>query len=129
MAKKIRYKGGVEAYNEFLEFPNVGDPEVIYIELFTATLYIWKGIYVPINGGGSSSIVEYDLTSQLDGVKDTFNIDSSITNTTSIALYYAGQRLVNGINYTVDYTSHTITVDFDIPLDSLNNRCLILVTG
>ena len=74
-------------------------------------------------------IVEYDLSSQLDGVETTFDIDSGITESTLIALYYAGQRFVKGLNYTVDYTAHTITVASTQPLDNLQNRRLILVAG
>ena len=69
---------------------------------------------------------EFDLTSQIDGVTNTFNIDASITANTPILVNYAGQTLVLGTNYTIDFVAHTITILSETPIDSLNNRRLIL---
>ena len=76
-------------------------------------------------GGGTYQ--EYNLTSQLDGVATVFDIDPSITNASSLVVYYGGQRLVADVNYTVDYAAHTITSLTTDPWDSDEGRNLIVV--
>jgi len=74
-----------------------------------------------------NTVIEYDLTSQLDGVKSIFDIDDSITSNAFILLHYGGQILTKGINYTVNFSTHKLTVLFEDPLDNLDNRRLVLV--
>ena len=78
-------------------------------------------------GEGSIAVKEYNLTSQLDGIKNVFDISPEINADTKISVYYAGQRLVQGVNFSIDYAEHTLTMLSMIPLDSDEGRNLILV--
>lgn len=84
--------------------------ENIPIESFNANhwLIIDRNQYVQV-----VAPIEYDITDQIDGVKKTFNIPEEVTND-SFSVYYAGQRLIKNVNYTVDLTPspHTLTSTF-----------------
>jgi len=71
--------------------------------------------------------VKFNLTSQMDGVTQTFDIDESIVEGTHTVLYYSGVRFEIPYNYTIDYDAHTLTTLFDNAPDNLKNRRLILV--
>lgn len=73
--------------------------------------------------------VQYDLTSQLDGVKQVFDIPAVVTNDRSILVFYAGQLLVEGVNYTIDFTNNVLETHFDYAPDSDEDRHLILIAG
>ena len=77
--------------------------------------------------GSDSGYREFNLTSQLDGVKTEFDIDPSIAASSILVLYYAGQRLVRGDNYTVDFITRKLKTLFSDPPDSLEGRRLILI--
>jgi hypothetical protein len=70
-----------------------------------------------------------DLTSQVDGTNKVFTIPDYVTSDTGTALYYAGQRLFRGDEFSIDYAAHTITwLPANAP-DTLEDRKLILVCG
>lgn len=79
--------------------------------------------------GKISTTVTYDLTNQLNGNKQTFNIDASITPDKSMLVFYAGQLLLENVNYTVNYTNHTIKTLFDEAPDSDEDRHLVVIVG
>ena len=83
---------------------------------------------IPLTGGGGGVYQEYDLTPQLDGAKTVFDLDPAITEEANIAVYYAGQRLVNEVNYTIDFGTNTLTMLFDDPPDDDEGRHLIVLT-
>jgi len=98
------------------------------------TLVEGTGISLSTSGNNititnSATTVEYNLTSQMDGVKQVFNIDASITASTQVAVYYAGQRLIKGTNYTLDFVGHKMTTLFANPPTSDSSRTLVLITG
>lgn len=71
----------------------------------------------------------YDITNQLDGVKQTFTIASSIDKDCSVMVFYAGQLLVNEVNYTLDFENHTLTTLFPEAPTSDEAKHLILIVG
>lgn len=73
--------------------------------------------------------ITYDLTNQIDGVTQTFKLDLSITPDKSLLVFYAGQLLLEGVNYTVDYTKHTLTTLFPEPPDAEEDKHLIIIVG
>jgi len=75
---------------------------------------------------GEIFITEYDLSSQIDGVKTSFSIDSDINSDMFVTLEYAGQTLVRNLNYTVNFSTHAVEVLFSEPLDTDDGRRLIL---
>jgi len=72
---------------------------------------------------------QYDLTAQVDGVKTTFVIPDSITEDMAFELYYAGQWLQKDVDYVVDYIAHTVTTLLEDPVNSNDDRHLVLVIG
>jgi hypothetical protein len=81
------------------------------------------------NGTYYTGSVEYDISSQMDGLKSTFNLPVRISANTPIAIYYAGMRLVKNINYDVNISNNTVTVLFSLPPDANEGRRLIIVAG
>jgi len=82
-----------------------------------------------ISGGGKTRI--FNLSEYLDGIRTVFPIDESIEPGTPLLLFY-GTLQTRGINYTVDFVNHTLTIPIgleDAPFDTNNNRQLILVAG
>jgi hypothetical protein len=71
-------------------------------------------------------ILQYDLTNQMDGEKTVFTIDSGITASSFVMVHYAGQMLVEGVNYTIDTTTHTLTY-LGTPPDADDSRHLTLL--
>lgn len=90
---------------------------------------IQQGKLEVIVEGKIATTVTYDITEQLDGKKQTFNIDYSITKEKSMMVFYAGQLLLEGVNYTVDYDKHQITTLFPEAPDSDEDRHLTLFVG
>ena len=77
-------------------------------------------------GAANVSIIEYNLTPQVNGVTQAFNISASITINDHLELYYAGQRLFQGVNYTVNLSTHVLTTTLTNPPTTTNNRTLVL---
>ncbi|MBQ2639150.1 MAG: hypothetical protein IJF92_00070 [Bacilli bacterium] len=71
----------------------------------------------------------YDLTSQIDGTTQIFNIDSNIKSTDTILAFYAGQHLIEDVNYEVDYDNHTLTTLLDEAPNTRENKHLYLIVG
>lgn len=83
------------------------------------------------HGGGGSGVFGigleiYDLTAQMDGVKQTFAIDAEITSGCALFLFYGGQYQSEGKHYSVDFTNHTITTLFEVAPTSADNRTMEL---
>jgi len=77
----------------------------------------------------TNTLVKYNLTSQLDGETQTFDIDESITNNVKTFITYQGLRFELGYHYAIDYVNHTLTTLFDNAPDSDNGRMLFLYVG
>jgi len=77
----------------------------------------------------TNTLVKYNLTSQLDGETQTFDIDESITNNVKTFITYQGLRFEVGYHYTIDYVNHTLTTQFENAPDSDNGRMLFLYVG
>ena len=77
----------------------------------------------------SPLISEYDITDQMDGTTQHFTLPIELDGAvgSNISVYYGGQRLANGTNYTI--SGLTLTTLFDTPPTANNNRRLILVVG
>lgn len=73
--------------------------------------------------------VQYDLTNQLDGVKQVFDIPAVVTNDRSILVFYAGQLLVEGVNYTIDFDNCKLRTYLETPPEKGEDRHLILIVG
>ena len=71
--------------------------------------------------------VKYDLTSKLDGVTKTIQIDESIKSHMGITFIYSGLTLELGYHFTVNFANHTLTTLFNEALDSNRGRTLILI--
>jgi len=95
-----------------------------------STLFWMPPIPIPLSSdhtpGLTAKLVEYDLTSQLDGITQEFIIPNEVTSESFIVLYYGGQRQQRGKNYTVDFVNHKITTLFPKAPDNLKNRGLVL---
>jgi hypothetical protein len=77
---------------------------------------------VIIEGGSEMDLVEYDISSQLNGIQKIFIIPAQITNN-DFDVYYAGMRLVKNVNYTISGK----TLIFLESLESGEGRRLIIV--
>lgn len=76
-----------------------------------------------------NKMITYDLTDQLDGVKQTFTISNTISKSSSVMVFYAGQYLVRDVNYTLDVEKHTLTTLFQEAPTAEEDRHLILMVG
>jgi hypothetical protein len=65
----------------------------------------------------------------MDGVRKDFYVGGLLRPTVPLALYYAGQRQLAGVNYTVNYEMGTVTVLFDRAPDASDERRLVLLAG
>lgn len=90
---------------------------------------IQKGNLDVIVEGKIATTLTYDITEQLNGIRQKFNIDYSITPDKSMLVFYAGQLLLENVNYTVDYEKHTLTTLFPEAPTSDEDRHLTLVVG
>ena len=73
-------------------------------------------------------IVKYELTGQMDGAKQTFDIDPNIKSGMATLLRYGLLTFDEG-DYVINASAHTLTTLFDKPPDGLNGRRLILVVN
>jgi hypothetical protein len=80
-------------------------------------------------GAGQYSNVIVNLTNQVDGVKQVFNIPTGIQGDRPQSVFYAGQYLTPEVHYTIDYTAHTLTTLLDTPPTATNNRTLIILSA
>lgn len=76
-----------------------------------------------------SKVVQYDLTDQIDGETQTFGISREIQLGQPILVFYAGQLLVPGINYTIDFQNHVLVTLFPEPPTDDEDRHLIVIVG
>jgi hypothetical protein len=65
----------------------------------------------------------------MDGVRKDFYVGGLLRPTVPLALYYAGQRQLAGVNYTVNYDAASITVLFDKAPEAGDERRLVLLAG
>ena len=77
--------------------------------------------------GAAGGTIKYDLTDQMDGVTQVFNIDESITENHLVLMEYGGQVQNEGTNFTVNCTNHTLTTLFPEPPDATDNRKLTIL--
>lgn len=110
------------------ELPQAGVANIMYYIRDIDEFRIWDGTGWAEPCVPNSNIV-HDLTDQLNGVTQTFTFDESITSSKPIAVFYAGQYLVNGINYIIDFTNHTLTTLFPEAPTADEDRHLILLTA
>lgn len=68
-----------------------------------------------------------DLTAQVNGETQVFNIPDVIIPDTFVALFYAGQRQSYGYNYEINFATHELTTLFSDAPDSLDGRRLELI--
>ena len=73
--------------------------------------------------------VIYDLSDQLDEDTQEFNLPAGVTPERSVLVFYAGQLLIEGVNYIIDYTSQRLRLLFEEDPDSLEDRHLIMIIG
>jgi hypothetical protein len=77
--------------------------------------------------GDAGSVVLYNLSSQINGTTQTFTISSNIPSDAGLSLYYTGVAKFAPDDYTVDYTTHTLTTKFDQPPQT--GETLMLMVG
>jgi len=58
------------------------------------------------------TFLEIDLTSQIDGITDTFSIPDTIQEGSAISVYYNGQRQFNNVHYTVSFATNELILGF-----------------
>lgn len=73
--------------------------------------------------------VMYDLSDQLDEDTQEFNLPAGVTPERSVLVFYAGQLLIEGVNYIIDYTNQKLRLLFEEDPDSLEDRHLTMIVG
>jgi len=84
------------------------------------------GLYVNQPTGNNVHSIEYDLSAQLDGTKQTFTIKEEIALETIEEVYWAGQYQIRGLNYTIDTETHSLTTLFDVAPKATKGRRLVI---
>jgi len=75
-----------------------------------------------------SKLYKYELTGQMDGTKQVFDIDPGIKTGMATILRYGLLTFDEG-DYIIDTVAHTLTTKFDSPPDNNDGRRLILVVN
>lgn len=73
--------------------------------------------------------VMYDLSKELDEDTQEFTLPAGVTPERSTLVFYAGQLLVEGVNYIIDYKKQKLRLLFEEDPDSLEDRHLIMIIG
>jgi hypothetical protein len=89
---------------------------------------MWNGMQWPVPEF-RTGFAELDLSDQMDGARMVFSAGVTLRPEVPISLYYAGQRQLAGVNYTVDYEAGTLTTLFDSAPDAGDGRRLVVVVG
>jgi hypothetical protein len=89
---------------------------------------MWNGMDWPVPEF-RTGFAELDLSGQMDGARTVFSAGMTLRPEVPVSLYYAGQRQLAGVNYTVDYDAGTLTTLFDSAPDAGEGRRLVLVVG
>ena len=128
---KMYYKGMILYYNNTLVKVIIDGPsdntQVDTLHSFVKDIEGQK-LEVLIDGTVTTN-VKYDITNQLDGIKQIFSIDKYITSDKAVLVFYAGQLLVDGVNYTIDFVNHRLVTLFPEAPDAEEGRHLIIITG
>lgn len=96
-------------------------------EAFTSDLD--KGNLVVIIDAYTRTNVIYDLSNELDEDTQEFTLPAGVTPERSVLVFYAGQLLIEGVNYIIDYTNQKLRLLLEEDPDSLEDRHLIMIIG
>lgn len=128
---KMYHKGMILYYNNTLVKVAIDGPsdntQIDTLHSFVKDIEGQK-LEVLIDGTVTTN-VKYDITNQLDGIKQIFSIDKYITSDKAVLVFYAGQLLVDGVNYTIDFVNHRLVTLFPEAPDAEEGRHLIIITG